>query len=133
MRIRRLWLALLAVTLFGGVAWIGVVAWLAWPTTSAAVTAAKEKYARLQLGMSEEEISTILGKRPYLRTKVYGTWMNDRQWYAKDSPWSISGPRPGQRLYNWCQWDFVDSPGSGATGQRVYICALGDHEGVVAL
>src|SRR4051812_16423215 len=76
MRKRRLRLALLAVTLFG------VLVWLVWQTPSPAITAAKEKYARLQLGMSEEEVATILGgqlqlgKAPQEEWQLYGKWVD---------------------------------------------------------
>ena len=51
---KRRRLALVAIALFG------VVAWLMWPRPSAVIAAAKEKYARLQLGMSEAEVTAIL-------------------------------------------------------------------------
>jgi hypothetical protein len=126
MRKRRRWLALLAVTLFGA------VSWLMWPTSPAVITAAKEKYERLQLGMSVEDVETILGRSRDHKSKVYRTWKDNLQWYANDSQVSFP-PRHDHPFYEDYQWSFGDYSGGGTAVHRFYINALVRQGRVVAL
>jgi hypothetical protein len=102
MRKRRLRLALSAVALFG------VVAWLVWPTSSPVITAAKEKYARLQLGMSEAEVAATLGGPPERNVPCYGEWVEDRKLYRLTDSRNVPNPEPGKRLYDLHAWTFAD-------------------------
>src|SRR5262245_60526914 len=108
MRKRRFRLALLAVALFG------VVAWLVWPKSSAVITAAREKYARLTMGMPEAEVATILGDRPEMDRQLYGEWTDardGRKWYRlTDSP-DKRKPGPLERIYKWRAWTISEYSG----------------------
>src|SRR4051812_48155731 len=100
MRKRRLRLALLAAAL------LGAVAWLIGPTPSPAVTAAKEKYARLRLGMSEVEVAATLGGSPERHVQCYGEWVDDRKLYRLSDSRNAPNPGPGKRLYDLYSWTF---------------------------
>src|SRR4051812_43707220 len=102
MRKRRLRLALFAVAL------LGVVACLVWPTSSPVITAAKEKYARLQLGMSEAEVAAILGEPPERNVPCYGEWVDDRKLYRLTDSRDVPNAESGKRLYQLHGWTFAD-------------------------
>src|SRR5262245_39103928 len=101
-RKRRLRLALLAVAL------LGVLAWLVWPQSSLVITAAKEKYARLQLGMPEADVTALLGGPPERDIQCYGEWVEDRKLYRLTETRKVPNPEPGQRIYNLRSWTFAD-------------------------
>jgi hypothetical protein len=134
MRKRRLRLALLAVALVG-VALVGVVTWLVRPKTSALIAAAKEKYPRLQLGMSDAEVAAILGGSPERDRQLYGEWMDTgdgRKWYRlTDSP-DTRKPGPAERLYNWRAYTFADPDRSGGSLHLVHIQVYFDQGRLVA-
>jgi hypothetical protein len=125
MRKRRLRLALLAVAL------LGIVAWIVWPTSSAVIIAAKEKYARLQLGMPEAEVVAILGDAPDMDREVYGEWA-DNSWGEK-WPKLISSqdklillkekrtPGPNEQLFHLRAYNFRDGDPRGWTYQNIHI------------
>ncbi len=102
MRKRRLRLALLAVAL------LGVVAWLIEPTSSPTINAAKERYARLQLGMSVAEVTAILGGPPERQVQCYGEWVDDRKLYRLTDSRNVPNPEPGKGLYDLHGWTFAD-------------------------
>jgi hypothetical protein len=134
MRKRRLRPALLAVGLVG-VALVGVVAWFVWPKSSAVITAAKEKYARLQLGMSEAEVAAILAATPERDRQLYGEWADasdGRKWIRlTDSP-ATRKPGPNEKLYNWRAYIFVDGNPSGWSLQWFHIQVYFDEGRLVA-
>ncbi|MFO0810337.1 MAG: hypothetical protein U0746_17070 [Gemmataceae bacterium] len=128
MRKRRR-LALLAVAL------LGVVAWLVWPRSSAVITAAKEKYARLQLGMPESEAVAILGDSPEVDSQLYGEWADTPdggKWYRLTDP-NTRKPKPGERLFNWRAYTFIDGdPRSGWSSRSFQIQVYFDQGRLVA-
>jgi hypothetical protein len=113
-----------------GVALFGLVAWLVRPKTSAVITAAEEKYPRLQLGMSAEEVAAILGGPPEMDRQLYGEWVDardGRKWYRlTDSP-ETRKPGPRERLYDWRAWTFRDG-----SNQRLHIQVYFDQGRLVA-
>jgi hypothetical protein len=122
-------LALLAVAL------CGVVAWVVWPTERPAITAAKANYARLQPGMSGQELVAILGGPPPFKGQLYGQWRDELQWYETTVfiRAENASPPPGHKLYDWFEWDFGDTSGLGATTHKFSVAAMLDGDRVVAL
>jgi hypothetical protein len=132
MRRRRLRLALLAVALFGVVVWL-IVAWLIWPTSSPVITAAKERYARLQLGMSASDVADVLGVPPEKDSPFYGVWVADLKWYRGDYAPDNREPAPHERLYDYRTWAFDDEDPSGNARQRLFIQTLFNQGRLVLL
>ena len=128
MRKRRLRLALLALAL------VGVVAWLVWPT-SAVITSAREKYARLQLGMADVEVVGILGVAPDFDHWLYGTWMDDRKLYEFESPQFPfpAPPGPTTRLLVGRSWTFGDQGRSGWSRHTLNVQGVFDQGRLVCL
>jgi hypothetical protein len=136
MRKRRLRLFLIAVALFG------VVAWLVWPKSSAIIIAAKETYARLQLGMPEAEVVAILGNAPDMDREVYGEWA-DNSWGEK-WPKLISSqdklillkekrtPGPNEQLFHFRAYDLRDGHPQGWTYQNIHIQVICEQGRLVA-
>ena len=127
MRKRRLRLALLALAL------VGVVAWLVWPTSSAVITSAKEKYARLQLGMPEAEVATILGGPPEMDRQLYGEWMDDRKLYLLHYLQFTPNPEPPTRLLVLRDWSFGEQDRSGWSRHLINIQGVFDQGRLVGL
>jgi hypothetical protein len=103
---KRRWLALAAFAL------AGLVVWLIWPTSSVVITAAREKYARLRLGMSEAEVTAVLGEESERHVRCYGEWVADRARYQ----WTdlrTGPPNPAERNYDLHSWTFADRDSSG--------------------
>jgi hypothetical protein len=130
MRKRRLRLALFAVAL------LGVVAWLEWPTSSPVIAAAKEKYARLQLGMSEAELVAILGDSPDEDRQLYGEWginRDGRDYIHLNRPTDTGEPGPRERPYRVRTWTFYDGGMSWRAYQEVQFIVYCEQGRLVAI
>jgi hypothetical protein len=110
----------------------GLGTWLVWPTSSVVITAAREKYARLQLGMSEAEVTAVLGEEPEGHVRCYGEWVADRARYQ----WAdlrTGPPKPAERIYDRHSWTFADRDSSGRPLHALAVQGVFDQGRLVEL
>jgi hypothetical protein len=79
--------------------------------------------------MTEAEFEAALGAPPAHKGKLYGYWMEDRQWYATRDPRLGPSREPGSKLYDWRQWNFGHR--NAASFEDFYVGALLDGGRVV--
>jgi hypothetical protein len=80
--------------------------WLAGPGPD--IVNGRKSYEKLRIGMSEAEASSVLGKPPWHKSKLYATWFEDMHWYATEEydDQDDSSPEPDSRLCDWYVWTY---------------------------